>query len=72
MKFNGPFLLLNEKNGHYFEIAKINITTEFDQVCKIDFYLCQNHNNEHELNDMFYKDKLFESIDGRQGFSKSF
>ncbi len=70
MYFQGPFLLLNEKNGHYFEIDKLNICTEYGQTCVIDFYIEQNNNNEHELNMMFYKDALYDSITGRQGFCK--
>ena len=70
MYFQGPFLLLNEKNGHYFEIDKLNICTEYGQTCVIDFYIGQNNNNEHELNTMFYKDALYDSITGQQGFCK--
>ena len=69
MYFQGPFLLLNEKNGHYFEIDKLNIRTEYGQTCVIDFYIGQNNNNEHELNIMFYKDALYDST-GRQCFCK--
>lgn len=70
MYFQGPFLLLNEKNGHYFEINKLNIHTEYGQTCIIDFYIGQKNNNEYELNVMFYKDAIYNSINDRQGFCK--